>query len=57
MAIPLSIAGWGLRETAAVALWAMAGLPAEGALAASILYGLLNLLGSVPGALALLLDR
>lgn len=57
MAIPLSIAGWGLRETAAVALWAMAGLPAEGALAASILYGLLTLLGSLPGALALLFDR
>lgn len=56
MAIPLSIAGWGLRETAAVALWAMAGLPTEGALAASILYGLMNLLGSLPGALALLLD-
>lgn len=54
MSIPISMGGWGLREATAVALWTMAGLPGEEALAASIAYGLLNLLGSLPGALVLL---
>lgn len=54
MSIPISVGGWGLREAVAVALWSMAGLPGEEALAASVAYGLLNLLGSLPGALMLL---
>jgi uncharacterized membrane protein YbhN (UPF0104 family) len=57
MSMPISIGGWGLREVSAVALWTMAGLPAEEALASSILYGVLTLLACLPGAVVLLVDR
>ena len=57
MSIPISIGGWGLREASAVALWAMAGLPPENALASSVLYGILALLGALPGAFVLAADR
>lgn len=54
MAIPLSIAGWGVREGAAAVVWQTAGLdPAQG-VAISISYGLVILLSSLPGALMLL---
>ncbi|HAF54708.1 MAG TPA: lysylphosphatidylglycerol synthetase family protein [Thauera sp.] len=54
MAIPLSIAGWGVREGAAALLWQAVGLdPAEG-VAISISYGVVILLSSLPGALILL---
>jgi len=53
MAIPLSVAGWGIREGAAALVWHAAGLnPAEG-VAISVSYGLVVLLSSLPGALAL----
>ena len=53
MAIPLSIAGWGVREGAAALLWQAAGLdPAQG-VAISISYGAVVLLSSLPGALML----
>jgi uncharacterized membrane protein YbhN (UPF0104 family) len=57
MSMPISIGGWGLREASAVALWTMAGLRAEEALASSILYGVLTLLACLPGAVVLLVDR
>lgn len=57
MSIPISIGGWGLREASAVALWTMAGLPPEHALASSVLYGILALLGALPGAFVLAADR
>lgn len=57
MSLPISIGGWGLREASAVALWTMAGLPADEALASSILYGVLTLLACLPGAAVLALDR
>jgi len=50
MAVPLTPAGWGLREAASVGLWLAAGLPASDAAAVSILYGLVNLAGALPGA-------
>ena len=54
MAIPLSIAGWGVREGAAALVWQAAGLdPAQG-VAISIGYGVVILLSSLPGALMLL---
>jgi hypothetical protein len=37
--IPISIAGWGVRETALVLAFSYAGLPAEDALVVSILFG------------------
>lgn len=53
MAIPLSVAGWGIREGTAALVWTAAGLdPAQG-VAISIGYGVVVLLSSLPGALLL----
>ncbi|MCT8467629.1 flippase-like domain-containing protein [Chromohalobacter canadensis] len=50
MAIPLSVAGWGLREGAAALVWMGAGLdPAQG-VAISLVYGAIVLVSSLPGA-------
>jgi len=50
MAIPLSVAGWGLRESAAALVWMGAGLdPAQG-VAISLVYGVIVLVSSLPGA-------
>ncbi|HTE54616.1 MAG TPA: lysylphosphatidylglycerol synthase transmembrane domain-containing protein [Kofleriaceae bacterium] len=57
MSIPISIGGWGLREASAVALWTMAGLAPGAALASSVLYGMMSLLGALPGAVVLAIDR
>jgi glycosyltransferase 2 family protein len=51
--MPLSIAGWGLREGAMVAVFALVGVPMDGALLMSVLLGLLLLLVSLPGGLVL----
>jgi glycosyltransferase 2 family protein len=51
--MPLSIAGWGLREGAMVAVFALVGVPMEGSLLMSVLLGLLLLLVSLPGGLVL----
>ena len=37
MTIPISIGGWGVRETAMVSLFGLVGVPGEGALALSVL--------------------
>lgn len=57
MVVPLTVAGWGIREGAAAVLWPLAGLPAEQGVALSVGYGALVFLGSCPGALMLLKDR
>lgn len=57
MAVPGSVAGWGLREGAAAAVWWLAGLQAAQGVAISIAYGLLVLLSSLPGALVLVALR
>ncbi len=49
--LPISIAGWGAREVAMVALFGYAGVPAPQALALSILYGLASTLIALPGGL------
>lgn len=54
MVIPLSIAGWGLRESAAALLWPLAGLPAAEGVSAAILYGGVSLVASLPGVITLL---
>jgi uncharacterized membrane protein YbhN (UPF0104 family) len=52
MTLPVSFAGWGVRELASSALYAAGGLdPAMGA-ATSILYGVLSLVGATPGIAA-----
>lgn len=57
MLIPITVAGWGLREGAAAALWAAVGLPPEEGVLVSMTYGVLVLVGSLPGALTLLFPR
>ena len=54
MAIPLSMAGWGLREGAAALLWAAAGLEVSQGVAISIAYGIVVLGSTLPGAWVLL---
>lgn len=53
MLIPVTVAGWGLREGAAAVLWGAAGLTAADGVAVSVAYGLLVLAGSMPGAVFL----
>jgi len=48
--LPISFAGWGLREGAMVVAFRFVGVPAEVALGASILYGICLLISSLPGA-------
>ena len=55
--MPLSIAGWGLREGAMVAVFALVGVPMDGALLMSVLLGLLLLLVSLPGGLVLVFSE
>ena len=57
MAIPLSLAGWGLREGAAALVWLAAGLDPVHGVAASVAYGVVVLLSSLPGVLILLHAR
>jgi uncharacterized membrane protein YbhN (UPF0104 family) len=53
MLIPVTIAGWGLREATAAALWGAVGLTAEDGVAISAAYGLLVLASTLPGAVVL----
>jgi hypothetical protein len=54
MLIPVSVAGWGVREAAAAGLWGLVGLTAVDGAAASAAYGIVVLASSLPGALFLL---
>ena len=53
MVLPLSIAGWGPREGVAAAAFAAAGLTASQGLAAAVVYGVLTLAATLPGAAVL----
>ena len=53
MLLPVTVAGWGLREGAAAALWHAVGLTAADGVAISVAYGLLVLVSSLPGLLFL----
>jgi uncharacterized membrane protein YbhN (UPF0104 family) len=50
MLVPVTVAGWGLREGAAAALWSVLGLTAADGVVISVSYGLLVLVSSLPGA-------
>lgn len=54
-AIPISLAGWGVRESALVILTAQFGVTAEEATACGILIGLLTLIYALPGFVFFLL--
>jgi uncharacterized membrane protein YbhN (UPF0104 family) len=49
--LPVSLAGWGLREVVLVVALASFGVPAESALAASVLLGLCSIVIGFPGGL------
>ena len=49
--LPISFAGWGVREGAAIVAFGTFGLPAHQALAASVAYGLAVFAASLLGAL------
>lgn len=55
--LPISFAGWGVREGAMVVAFGFAGVPAEVSLGASILYGACQLAAALPGAVVWLLNR
>ena len=49
--LPISIAGWGVREGAMVAAFGLVGVPSEGALVLSLLFGLVAMAVSLPGGI------
>lgn len=53
--LPISIGGWGVRETIIVLLFGYAGIPATTALIFSVQLGLLSLLVALPGGILWLL--
>ncbi len=55
--IPLSIAGWGTRETAMVLAFSYAGLPESDGLIVSVLLGLTTFVAGLVGGLIWILDR
>jgi uncharacterized membrane protein YbhN (UPF0104 family) len=53
-AVPTSLAGWGPREGAAASAFAFAGLGAAEGVTVSVMYGVMALAATLPGALTLL---
>ena len=50
MALPVSIGGWGIRETTALVISFLLGLSVSASVTVAIVYGICNLLCSLPGA-------
>ena len=53
MVIPVTIAGWGVREGFAAILWGSVGLAPVDGVAISVAYGILVLLSTLPGSIVL----
>jgi uncharacterized membrane protein YbhN (UPF0104 family) len=49
--IPISIAGWGVRESSMVVVFGMVGVPTEAAMSISLSFGLAMLVASIPGGI------
>lgn len=49
MILPISLAGWGIRETAMVGIFMLVGVPKEEILSVSIIYGVMLIIASLPG--------
>lgn len=49
--IPISLAGWGVRESAMVGIFVLVGVSKESILSVSILYGIMLIVASLPGLL------
>jgi uncharacterized membrane protein YbhN (UPF0104 family) len=54
--LPLNIAGWGPREGAAGWLFGLAGMSAQQGVATAVVYGVMVLAASLPGALVLVVS-
>ena len=54
MGIPANVAGWGPREGVAAWVFAAAGMGAAEGVATAVVYGVLVLVASLPGAVVLL---
>jgi hypothetical protein len=57
LAVPISIAGWGLREGLMVTALGFLGVDPSAAVTISLLWGVITLFGGALGGLALALDR
>ena len=55
-ALPISVAGWGVREGAMVIAFGMLGVPHEAALVLSLQFALVGYLSATPGALAWIME-
>jgi uncharacterized protein (TIRG00374 family) len=55
--IPISLAGWGVREASLIALLAPLGVNSQDALLIGILFGLMSLVSALPGGLSFLVGR
>ena len=52
-AVPISVAGWGVREGALIVLFGAYGVPSDKTFTISVLFGACMVVASLPGALAL----
>ena len=57
MALPVSVGGLGLRETAAAVLWPGLSMSASNGVASALAYGAVILIGALPGAIVLMQQR
>ena len=57
MLVPLSVAGWGYREGAAAAVFPLIGASAAAGVSASVMFGAVVLVASLPGLAVLLLRK
>jgi glycosyltransferase 2 family protein len=55
--LPITVGGWGVRESAMIMLFGLVGVPASGSLVLSIQLGLLLLIVALPGGLLWLLMK
>lgn len=55
--LPISIAGWGVREGSMVVAFALIDVPKDGSLALSLLFGFIAIIVSIPGGIIWLADR
>jgi hypothetical protein len=56
-AVPLNVAGWGPREGMAAWVFGVAGLGVDTGVAVAVAYGVMSLVGTLPGAIVLLAGR
>lgn len=55
--LPISLAGWGVREGAMIGFFLLVGADRSKVLSLSIMYGLVNLIGSLPGLFVYLVQK